>query len=105
MNPKHQASHIESFTAGGAIYRHVIFCSDDDRVEMQDDSGKTILTFTSDCEVHDELSGQIGTFHMRGDDHHWDYKQIGQGTITFGQDLLKAEVEVSKLYLAAMVNP
>jgi hypothetical protein len=96
---KDTESPIESFRHNGKIYHHVIFCSDDDRVELKDDEGKCLLIFDAKCGIHlPDHKTQIGQVSMRDDV--WFSIIEGQPELRH-QNNLKLEVMISKQYLDA----
>lgn len=88
---------VGSFHLNGKWYDHQIYCADDDRVECLDEDDNLILIFTSDCHVLDHNKQQVGTFHMVSGQT-WIYVD-SISTRQYGTDLLKAEIEVAKLYI------
>lgn len=94
------SSHLSSFSLGDKLYKHVIFIDEDDRVELQDGRGTTVLTYTADCVVYDKDKSLLGMFSMDGRGR-WLFQGRGKHSqpYTFTHDLLEAEVEVSKMYL------
>lgn len=92
-----EGSTIECFAVNGKFYEHVIFPADD-RVELLSFNGTVLLTYTSDCKVMQE-GERIGSFRM-GRDYTWTYHSKGNGkSMSFGKDLLAAEIEFSKSWL------
>lgn len=92
-------SYIDAFIFNDEVFEHVIFTDEDDRVECRDGDGKVRLTYTTNCRVLDGGKKLIGRWSMP--DNQWIFIPEGEGQQrTYGRDLLKAEVEVSKLYIA-----
>ena len=95
---KTTASPVGSFLLGNCLYSHSIFCADDDRVELQDNKGNTLMTYTANCAVLDKDGEEVGRWNM--DNNRWVYYNFSdKQEITFKYDLLEAEMEVSKMFL------
>lgn len=98
------SSHLKTFRGNQqTILSHDIYF-DDDRVECTNSrTGELILTYDASCNVYDASSNVIARSHTR--DNVW-YFQKEDDTIievNCGNDLLKAEVEFSKLYVEGLV--
>ena len=92
---------IRQFKFNGKRYTHVIFTMSDDRVELQSD-GETILTYTNNTKIINNLGVEIGEIVLRND--HWvsisgDRHHVHDWTINDIEGCLDAEVEFSKYYL------
>lgn len=87
---------IRRFRVTSAIYEHVIFPSEDDRVECRNMYGEVILTYTADCRVLDKHKRQIGEMDLN--ENIWSFV-IGKKTFVFDTDLIEAEFGVSEMYI------
>lgn len=99
------SSHIKTFRANETtVLSHDIYF-DDDRVECTDaGSGQLILTYDASCNVYDASSNIIARSRTTRENV-W-YFEKEDGTIievNCGNDLLKAEIEFSKLYVEGLV--
>lgn len=50
---------VRSFRVGDKRFMHVIFSQSDDRIELKDEEGKTILIYTANCIIMNE-EGRVG---------------------------------------------
>jgi hypothetical protein len=97
-SPIYKGSHVSYFLAAGRVYEHVIYPSEDDRIECLDDDMQVVLTYTRNGQVLDKHKRQIGRFIMR--EYDWIYQDLHETRQwRFGSDLLKAEVGVSQMYI------
>lgn len=93
---------------GGTQYKHVLFHTEDDRVECQDMGGRVILTYDANCAIwkDGEVIAHSGMARVEGDTR-WVFTLEGEAVgIPLGPSpdldpdaLIKAEVEFTKLYL------
>lgn len=102
---------IRYFCLNNEIYIHQIFSSEDDRVELVDDSGTMILTFDATMRVFNHDKVQIGHIQMEERDGFccwcfvpcnvpYDQKTIiWGGSVRLVESHIDLEVEVSKWYL------
>lgn len=98
-----EASFIEAFDLNGVAYMHHIFCSEDDRVELSDEDNNVLLTYTANCYVFDKDKKHVAYVSM--DKNYCWYFKTDNEEYAFGmRDLLKAEVEFSKLYIQGAIK-
>lgn len=99
------SSHLKSFRGNQlTILSHDIYF-DDDRVECTNAiTGAVILTYDANCNVYDASSNLIA--RSRTNSQNVWYFEKEDGTIIethCGRDLLKSEVQFSKLYFEGLV--
>lgn len=99
------ASVIDRFFVGSDLYFHVIH-TDDDRIELQDDGGNVVLTYTANGYVVKPDKSYIGRFHLRDNMHRrsWVLAKLGEepgspDVLVFGHDLIRAEIDLSKMFI------
>lgn len=92
---------IKVFQVGDKRFTHVM-SSYHDSVELRDEEGETLLTYSENAKVinHEGLIGHFSVEYLDGLPR-WIYYEIAlQTPSVFGPDLLTAEVEVSKRYIS-----
>ena len=100
------ATIVRSFEHLGEDYFHVLFCDEDDRIELHDGDGNTILEYDASCNVRDE-HGKVGDFRL--ENGLWvSYARPNMDRTVHPcrgvEALLDAEVEFSKRYLTRRAN-
>lgn len=96
---------LRHFRMNDKFYEHVIYTTEDDRVELHDQDGKTILTYTAHCDVLDENGELVGRFSTRDGNMWFSQRVNGERHLheCYGVEaLLDAEVEFSKQYLSEL---
>lgn len=99
------SSHLKTFRGNQlTILSHDIYF-DDDRVECTNaETGELILTYDASCNVYDASSNVIARSHTTSNNVWYFEKEDGKIIeVNCGNDLLKAEVEFSKLYVEGLV--
>lgn len=88
------SSHIRTFLIGDATYHHRLY---NDRVECTHGTD-LVLTYTADNKVLDKTGKVIGHWQL---DRFRTWRFYGESgiSIIFREDLLRAEVELSKMYI------
>lgn len=100
---------IRCFDFKDQSYMHQIFCDEDDRIELIDHSGTTLLTFDASMRVYDKNKVLIGHIKMEDKDNVrcWCFVPSGQKTVIWGDSVrfaeshIDLEVDVSKWYLSS----
>jgi hypothetical protein len=91
-------SHIESFMFDGKRYHHSI-CTETDAVSLYDGDDNILLTYNSDAAANTPDGAYYGRFSFKNYPN-WSWQDAdGSGIKQYGKDLLKAEIEVSKMFL------
>lgn len=99
-----KASFIGGFIHDDKCYEHWIFCSEDDRIEcVEMETNTIVLTYTANCYVKDMDGNHLGTWHTTGKNMQWYFKSFTGKEYHFGTDLLKAELNLSDMYLRGEV--
>jgi hypothetical protein len=98
---------IRNFIHNQHVYTHKIFCYEDDRVELIDESGLTLLTFDASMRIYDNDQVLIGHIKIKDKDNvrRWCFVPSGQKIVIWGDSVrfaeshIDLEVDVSKWYL------
>ncbi|WP_263772176.1 hypothetical protein [Propionivibrio soli] len=92
---------IRIFSVGEKSFSHVMNRFDGS-VELHDENDAVLLVYDAGAKVAND-AGRMGSFHVEflDDGPRWVFYETGVETPTiFGPDLMTAEVELSKRYLA-----
>lgn len=108
-----EGSVVRWFKLGNDIYQHLIFCNEDDRIELQKNDGEVILTFDFSMNVFDADKKHIGKIGIKTLERfdYWVFetddgaKNIVGGNTWKVESHIDLEVEVSKWYLKQYVMP
>lgn len=96
-------ANVDTFLVDGVRYEHLIFCSEDDRIELHTvPNGKPMLKFDANCGVWTPDGELYGRLNVDGRDWYFTFAD-GTKFEKTNYDLLKLEVEVSKHYLSTRV--
>lgn len=91
-------SHIESFLFKGKFYCHQID-TETDAVHLYDKDNNILLTYDHDAYASLPSGATYGRFTFKNYPN-WSWQDAdGNDVLQFGKDLLKAEIEVSKMFL------
>lgn len=104
---------VRWFKLGNDIYQHLIFCNEDDRIELRKNDGEVILTFDSSMNVFDADKKHIGKIGIKTLERfdYWVFetddgaKNIVGGPVWKVESHIDLEVDVSKWYLKQYVMP
>lgn len=96
---------VDTFRVEGVIYEHLIFCHEDDRIELHTvPNGKPLLTFDANCGVWTPDGKLYGRLQFWSGDV-WEFRFADDTKFgTTHRDILKLEVEVSKHYLKGLAS-
>ena len=94
---------VRTVRVGHSHLAHVLFPTEDDRIEVQDEQGKPLLIYDANCNIL-APEGRIGSFCVEGD--HWvSYhgpvrtRRVHRRMVEV-DGLIDSEVEFTKMYLA-----
>lgn len=97
---------VDYFRVGDKVYEHLIFCSEDDRIELHTvPNDKPLLKFDSSCGVWTPDGKKYGRLRMwNGNEWEFIFAADERAFEHTHRDLLKLEVEVSKHYLKTIAK-
>jgi hypothetical protein len=94
------SSHIQSFRVNGSFYGHWI-CTETDVVFLVSEAAQVLATYSQNATMRDAEGIKIGSFRM-GARYTWYFVCHNEAETQYdgyGNDLLNAEVEISKLFI------